>query len=77
MKTHRHDNPFKFLQFRQERIFDKNNDCEGFVLQDERGPRYGNKRKYVARDKTLQRRQDRVDRKRQMEAEIKEEDIFP
>jgi len=59
----------KFLPYRRERIIGKNNDREGATWQDERGPRYGNNRKGIAKDKVLRRRQDRLERKRQLETE--------
>lgn len=67
MPSHRPTNLLKFLPYRQERIIGINNDREGAVWQDERGPRYGNNRKGIAKDKLRQRRQDRLDRKRQTE----------
>lgn len=57
----------KFLPYRRERLIGKNNDREGAFWQEERGPRYGNNRKSVAKDKRRLRRQDRLDGKRNTE----------
>ena len=70
MPKHRPTNLLKFLPFRAERIIGINNDREGATWQDERGPRYGNNRKGVAKDKVQQRRQDRLIRKRQIDLDL-------
>lgn len=55
----------KFKTQRREVILGLNNDRQGATWQEERGPRYGNNRKGVSKDKVRQRRDDRLQAKRQ------------
>lgn len=50
----------KFRAKRKEDIIGLNDDREGAFWQDDRGKRYGNNRKGIAKDKVRQRRLDRT-----------------
>jgi hypothetical protein len=62
----------KFKTQRREVILGLNNDRQGATWQEERGPRYGNNRKGIAKDKVQRRRDDRLQAKRQAHEAIKD-----